>query len=131
MNDLYEKLQSVLNDKDSMAQISELAKMLGGNSNSESDNVNGGLDELSSLLGGRGDDSSSIDPASLMKIGTALQKAGKNDNSIGLLLALRPMLGEEKQKKIDRIISVFKLLALYPALKESGVLGGDLLGLFK
>lgn len=49
---------------------------------------------------------------------------------MNLLLALRPLLKEENQAKIDRLIKVFKLFAVYPALKESGLLGGDLLGLF-
>ena len=40
------------------------------------------------------------------------------------------LLKEENQVKIDRLIKIFKLFAVYPALKESGLLGGDLLGLF-
>ena len=138
MDDLMSKLQSVLNDEQSMAQISELAKMLSGSSNSppEEGSANGnggGLSELSSLLGNtpppKGEQGG-IDPAVMLRLGSVIS-AAKNDDSVNLLLALKPMVSEEKRSKIDRVISVFRLLAAYPALKESGLLGGDGLGLFK
>ena len=142
MDDIYEKLQGVLNDKGSMAQISELAKMLGNSSNNEKiDSSSGGLGELSSLLGGTGNNDDrntaddtpfgSIDPAMLMKLGQVLSKAGHDDKNISLLLALRPMHGNDKQQKIDRIIKIFRIMSIYPALKDSGISGGDLFGLFK
>ena len=71
-----------------------------------------------------------FDIAKLMKIQSIMQLASKPDKNIQLLLALRPLLKEENQAKIDRLIKIFKLFAVYPALKESGLLGGDLLGLF-
>ena len=71
-----------------------------------------------------------LDIAKLMKIQSIMQSASKPDKNIQLLLALRPLLKEENQAKIDRLIKIFKLFAVYPALKESGLLGGDLLGLF-
>ena len=133
-------LQSVLSDEQALAQISELAKMLSGSSNSPPSSENsggGGLAELSSLLGGnaQNDNSNSstggIDPAMMLKLGSVISAATQNDDSINLLLALKPMVSEQKQAKIDRVISIFRLLAAYPALKESGLLGGDGLGLFK
>ena len=137
MDDLMEKLQGVLNDEQSMAQISELAKMLSGSSNpppEKGDEQGGGLAQLSSLLGGSpppSEQSGGIDPAVMLKLGSVISAATKNDDSVNLLLALKPMVSSEKQAKIDRVISVFRLLAAYPALKESGLLGGDGLGLFK
>ena len=71
-----------------------------------------------------------LDIAKLMKIQSIMQSASKPDKNIQLLLALRPLLKEENQVKIDRLIKIFKLFAVYPALKESGLLGGDLLGIF-
>ena len=139
MDDLMKGLQGVLGDEQAMAQISELAKMLSGSSNSppSSENSGGGLAELSALLGGnaQNDNSNSstggIDPAMMLKLGSVISAATQNDDSINLLLALKPMVSEQKQAKIDRVISIFRLLAAYPALKESGLLGGDGLGLFK
>ncbi|WP_051588787.1 hypothetical protein [Ruminococcus sp. NK3A76] len=136
MDDIVSKLQGVLGDENAMAQISELAKMLSGSSEPEqqSGSSNEGLSQLSSLLGGSpppGQQSGGIDPATMLKLGSVISAATSNDDSINLLLALKPMVSEEKQAKIDRVISVFRLLAAYPALKESGLLGGEGLGLFK
>ena len=58
-----------------------------------------------------------------------MQQANKHDKNVDLLLALRPLMKEENQVKIDRLIKIFKLFAVYPLLKESGLLGGDLFGL--
>ena len=78
-----------------------------------------------------GQQSGGIDPATMLKLGSVISAATSNDDSVNLLLALKPMVSKEKQAKIDRVISVFRLLAAYPALKESGLLGGEGLGLFK
>ena len=136
LDDIVSKLQGVLGDENAMAQISELAKMLSSSSEPEQQNggSNEGLSQLSSLLGGSpppGQQSGGIDPATMLKLGSVISAATSNDDSVNLLLALKPMVSKEKQAKIDRVISVFRLLAAYPALKESGLLGGEGLGLFK
>ena len=135
MDDIKSLLQNVLSDEQSMSQISELAKMLSGSSNSppeQGSEQSGGLEQLSNLLGGNPPPhQGGIDPALMLKLGSVINAATKNDDSVNLLLALKPMVSEEKQAKIDRVISIFRLLAAYPALKESGLLGGDGLGLFK
>lgn len=58
-----------------------------------------------------------------------MAQSNKSDKNVELLLALKPLLKEENQAKIDRLIKIFKFFAVYPALKESGLLGGDLFGL--
>ena len=70
-----------------------------------------------------------IDIGKIAQLSTVMSQAKKSDKNVDLLLALRPMLKEENQIKIDRLIKIFKLFAIYPALKESGLLGGDLFGL--
>ena len=67
--------------------------------------------------------------AKLLKLQAIMQQANKHDKNVDLLLALRPLMKEENQVKIDRLIKIFKLFAVYPLLKESGLLGGDLFGL--
>ncbi len=71
-----------------------------------------------------------LDVSKLMKFQSVMQSASKPDKNIDLLMALRPLLKEENQVKIDRLVKIFRLFSVYPALKESGLLGGDLLGLF-
>ena len=141
------KIQNVLNDEESMKQIKELADMLTADNGGQGDQSeapqspqNMDFSQLLQSLGGvsppaeskpaQATQAGGFDIAKLMKIQSIMQLASKPDKNIQLLLALRPLLKEENQAKIDRLIKIFKLFAVYPALKESGLLGGDLLGLF-
>ena len=144
------KIQNVLNDEESMKQIKELADMLtadnggqgeqGGQGEAPQSPKNMDFSQLLQSLGGvsppaeskpvQATQTGGLDIAKLMKIQSIMQSASKPYKNIQLLLALRPLLKEENQAKIDRLIKIFKLFAVYPALKESGLLGGDLLGLF-
>jgi hypothetical protein len=45
------------------------------------------------------------------------------------MTALRPLLKEETRNKLDRVIKIYRLMNIYPALKESGLGGGGLLGI--
>lgn len=156
MDDLMNKLQNVLNDEESMNQIKELANMLTAempqnNQNAQSNTSNppapapqqngqNNMPDFSALLqgltgGGQQNappqnSAPNFDMAKIMQLGQVMQNANKNDKNIDLLLALRPLLKEENQVKIDRLIKIFRLFAMYPALKESGLLGGDLFGIF-
>lgn len=142
------KIQNVLNDEESMKQIKELADMLTADNGGQGEQgemptqspQNMDFSQLFQSLGGvsppaenkpaQAPQAGGFDIAKLMKIQSIMQTASKPDKNIQLLLALRPLLKEENQAKIDRLIKIFKLFAVYPALKESGLLGGDLLGLF-
>lgn len=156
MDDLMNKLQNVLNDEESMNQIKELANMLTAempqndqnSQNAASSPIQSGgtqngqnnMPDISALLqglvgGGQQPAPSpnalpNFDMTKIMKLGQIMQSANKNDKNIDLLLALRPLLKEENQAKIDRLVKIFRLFAMYPALKESGLLGGDLFGIF-
>lgn len=165
MDDLMNKLQNVLNDEESMKQITELAGMLASEmpkqetaqaENATSSDQSGGFSQLLSNLGGmlgsapapknnipnaappqqapQSDLSGlgggqGLDIAKLVQLKGIMEQANKSDKNVELLLALRPLLKEENQLKIDRLVKIFKLFAIYPALKESGLLGGDLFGL--
>lgn len=103
----------------------------------------GGMPDISALLRGLGmgggaatsaaapvqQPAPNIDISKIMQIGQVISQANKSDKNVDLLLALRPLLKEENQNKIDKLIKIFRLLAVYPVLKESGLLGGDLFGL--
>lgn len=108
-----EKLRSVLNDKESMQEIQELAAMLGGGQEkAEQPPPAGEMPDITKL----------------MQLQGAVSQAGKGDKNIALLMALRPLLKEENQAKLDRVVKLFRLMALWPVLRESGLLGGDLFG---
>ncbi|MGN0599609.1 MAG: hypothetical protein ACI4JK_06900 [Oscillospiraceae bacterium] len=110
MDDMAEKIQSLLSDEESMQQIRELAAMFGGNSDpspqAESQPKNDG--ELP------------INPAALMSLMSGLSK---NDKNCDLLIALKPLLSKDKQPRVDKAVKLLRLLNIYSELKESGALG--------
>ena len=140
MQDLMSKLQSVLGDEQSMKQLSEIASALSSDQSApEQQPAGNSTADLSQLLGSLGLNgqqqsppqtaNNGLDVSKLIALQSIMQQANKQDKNVDLLLALRPLLKEENQVKIDRLIKIFKLFAVYPALKESGLLGGDLFGL--
>ena len=141
MDDLMAKLQSVLNDEQSMKQLSQLAGALSGDSATQAQPAaeQASANDFSQLLKSLDLNTQTqqpappaapgIDVAKLMQLQAILQQANKHDKNVDLLLALRPLLKEENQVKIDRLIKIFKLFSVYPALKQSGLLGGDLFGI--
>ena len=143
MQDLMSKLQSVLGDEQSMKQLSEIASALSSEQpQTDKPQESSTQPDFSQLLGSLGlsndkqpqpqpqqNANNQLDVSKLLALQTIMQSANKQDKNIDLLLALRPLLKEENQVKIDRLVKIFKLFAVYPALKESGLLGGDLFGL--
>ncbi len=125
MDDMMSRLQDVLNDEESMNQIKKLAEMLGQGNGEE-------MPDLSSLFGSNSNESDkkpgdfNFDMSKLMAIQKLLQQANQKDKNTDFLYALKPLLKNESQVKIDRVTKVFKLLAIWPLIKESGLLGGDL-----
>ncbi len=142
MDDLMAKLQDVLNDEQSMKQLGEIANMLSSEQETVSEQKqNAGDTGFAQMLSklGLGSSGKSPPPApenaaipdmtKLLQLQAIMQSANKHDKNVDLLIALRPLLKKENQAKIDRLIKIFRLFAVYPALKESGLLGGDLFGL--
>ncbi len=119
MDDLMSKLQSVLSDEESMKQVRELADMLSG----------GSTEHKTEAAPSDNAAAPAVDPMMLLKIQSIMAQASKPDKNIDLLMALRPLLKDENKQKLDRIVKLFRLVSLYPAIKESGILGGDLLGI--
>ena len=92
MDDLMEKLSGILSDKESVQQLSELAQMFMS-----------GQDESSE---GGGEESSGLpDLSAVMKLGS-----------------LKPHLGEERRRKVDKAVKLLRLIALWKLAKENGLL---------
>lgn len=123
MDDLMGKIQEVLSDEESMKQLSELAASLfpsseqSGTEDSHSDEEeeNEGKDDASSKQG------MDFDLSKLLMIGQVMSSV-TNDKNAELLLALRPLLKEERQEKVDKAVKILKLLAVWSVLKDSGIL---------
>ena len=43
-------------------------------------------------------------------------------------IVVKPLLGNEKQERVDKAVRLLRLLNLLPLIKDSGLIGGDLLG---
>ena len=109
MDDMTEKIQSLLSDEESMQQIRELAAMFGNSSDAPSDSTSPTPDEALP-----------INPAALMRLMSGLSK---NDDNCNLLIALKPLLSEDKQPRVDKAVKLLRLYNIYSELKESGALG--------
>lgn len=107
-------LSEVLNDPESMQKISQLAGSLGLGEGSPLEKPPPAQD--------------TADIGKLMQIGSLLASSGAEDKNIALLNSMRPLLSEENRRKVDRLVKIFRLMAAYPLLRDSGILGGDLFG---
>lgn len=137
MEDLTAKVQEILGSEEGMKQLQDMAKMLGLTGEEETPSApasSGGLD-LSALLSGltgsapaagNNGGNLSISPADLAKLGTLLQSTQQDTPSAALLRALRPLLRENRQKRVDEALRIMRLLSLWPVLQQSGLLKGIL-----
>ena len=104
MDDIAEKINSILSDPQSMEQIKNIAGMLG---------VSDSIPEKKP--------SPSPDLSSLFSLMPLLNNKSE-DETICFLMALRPLLSEKRQKKIDDISKILRIIKLFPLIKNSGLL---------
>ena len=131
MEDLTAKVQEILGSEEGMKQLQEMAKMLGLSGGEEPapqpapQPDRGAI--LSGLTGGQQaapGGEPSISPAGLAKLGNLLQSAKQDTPGAALLRALRPLLRENRQKRVDEALRIMRLLSLWPVLQQSGLLQG-------
>lgn len=134
MDDLAEKLNQVLNDPQAMEQVNSLMQMLGSGEGTPAPAAppaaqNGpDLTALASLLGGQPKQQAASvgnQPElmqTMMKILPLLQSLQEDDDSTRLLRSLRPMLGKERQKRLDEVTKLMQVFRLLPLLRSGGVL---------
>ena len=130
MAEFDDKLNELLSNPDSMAQIMRLAQSLSGETGGGGDPEppqsppqtrqasqdrhhqgpppeNGGGDLLSGLTGG-------LDPKLLMRLLPLLRELGgqQDSNARALVYALRPYLKPERQEKVERALQLARLFHL-------------------
>ena len=125
MSELEDKLNALLSDPDTMAQITRLAGSLGGSGGADSpperpvgENTSDALSGLTQLLGG-------LDPGLLSRILPALREVNRPESSetTAFLHALRPFLRPERQEKVERAAQLAKLVHLAKVFFTEG--GGN------
>ena len=144
MDDLNQQLQKILSDPQAMGQIQSLLGSLGTSQEASSPAPAQPAPGpgLSSLLGALGGGTpapaqnetalAGVNPQTLSamtRLMPLLSQANREDDATRLLRALRPLLGEARQKKVDEAVRILQMLRLLPLLKDSGVFSGLLSGL--
>lgn len=118
MDDLAAKLSELLGSPGGLDKLKGLAGLLGGAAaESAADPPSSEPQQSGSPLG--------IDSEALQmmtKIAPLLSSFRQEDDSTRLLHALRPMLGAERQKKLDESIKLLQLMRMLPLLKSSGII---------
>lgn len=86
------------------------------------------LSALMGMLGGmsggdtqNGGQSGGIDMGTVMKLISVIQSTGENDKNRNFLIALKPLLGADKQERIDKAIKLLRIYSIFLALKDSGI----------
>ena len=121
-DDMMGKIQEMLSDEESMKQLSELAKMFSSSENDTNNQNKEMAEEKSEAAFPSGDFGlGDIDITKLFKVQEIMSKAS-NDKSAELLLALKPLLREERRAKVDKAVKILKLFAVWTVLKDSGLL---------
>ncbi len=103
MDDLSEKLNSILSDPQSLNRIREMAEGLLGE---QKPAVNDPLGD--------------IDIGKIMNIVGKIKNSGSSQRE-KLLLALRPHLKEDRRERVDTAVKILKLIEIAPFLKDSGL----------
>lgn len=127
MEELLQQVQNILNTEEGQKQLQDMMSMLGGS--------NGEMPDLSALLGGNSgntngaasppeDSGSAFNPEMLFTLQKVMGSMKQDDDNTRLLQALKPHFREERRAKVDQAIQFLRLFALWPVIKESGLLGG-------
>ena len=126
MDDLSGMIQNLLQDPQTMAQVQSLAKSLGLGDTTPSmpsPESSSALSMLQNLLPAQAQNEPQDNMMSLLlRAAPLLTTVNQEDNATRFLTALRPLLSEARQKKLDEAGRILKLLRLLPLLKESGLL---------
>lgn len=126
MEDLSKKLSDLLSSPEGMEQIRNVASMLssgfGGfadtpqqdeSSSSDAPSGGGGGGGSSSGGGGLNNFGDMLNPQTIMKIKDAYDSMNTiNDNSINLLLALKPHMSDKRRDKVELVVKLIRLSKL-------------------
>lgn len=122
MEDISEKISALLESPDGMSRLKSVAESLLGNGLAndekpakESKEEEQGFSLPDNLLQNIGN------MQGIMRLAGFLGKEQK-DSRIELLRALKPHLSENRAKRVDKAISILKIAALLPVLREEGLL---------
>lgn len=131
VDDISGKISEIFSNPESMEMIKNLVGMLGGGQEGSHEeqkqqsagDASGGLHSdtqggtQGNTPGGMPGDFP-FDADTMIRMTKALSMIKKDDPRVSFLLALRPNLSEDRQKKVDEAIHLLKLVNLIPLLQE-------------
>lgn len=112
-NELTERLSALLSDPEGLEQIKNMAAGLFGSNDFEPPRTSKEQKDEGLFP--------DIDMGKVLGLVSSLKsRTGENDKT-RLLLALKPHLAVERQKRVETAVKILKLLELAPALSELGI----------
>lgn len=123
MEDLTEKITSILSDPEMMNTIKGISGLLDSSGEKTSQHV-----ECETNKENTGSENSLSVPSFspdimqiMLKLMPALSSLKKDDKYTNFLKALRPLLPEQQRKMIDMSTQLLQIVRILPFLKESGM----------
>lgn len=111
MDNLNDKLSDLLSDPDAMNRLQDMARSIFSKEEAQRPEP---IPESTSLI------PSDLDLGAVTRLMGMMNK-NSDDSRVRLLLALKPNLSPEKQKRVDSAIKILKLIELMPLIKETGL----------
>ena len=117
MDNIQDKIAEIMADPEALSQVQSLGKMLGISGNAEPS-----LPAPPPEPTVENDLFSGETIGKLTALMPLLSQVNQEDDTTRLLAALRPFLGEQKQKKLESARRMLSLMRLLPVLKDGGLL---------
>lgn len=113
MNDIFQKLNSIMSDKETTDNLKNIID----NFNTSSTNTSQASSENNSSS-----DIPNFDINTILKIKSIMDNLNscQNDSRFNLLLSLKPYLKDSKREKIDQYIKFLKIASVVEAMNLSG-----------
>jgi len=120
MEDLTEKLTSLLGDPEIMDKIQNLSGLFGSSDNkNDEETVNNNKEPAKEKSDDFGFSPDML--GALFKIMPLISSLGKDDKYTKFLRSLKPLLSEERQKKLGNSAKILKLMQIIPLIKDQGL----------
>lgn len=117
MDDLTEKLQSLLSDPESLQNLASLAAMM----TAPQEETESAAEQANETVCDE-EQAGGFDFSKLLLLGEIMSQMQQKDKETELLLALKPYLSEERSKRVDRAVKLLRLYTIAMSLKEKGLL---------
>lgn len=124
MENLTDKITNLLSDPEMIDKIKNISGLL-DNEKLDSKNEN---TENKSKNSNEQDDTLPFPPEiiqMILKLMPILSSIKKEDKYTKFIEALKPLLSEKKQKKLDSSSNILKIIRILPLLKNQGILWGE------